>query len=86
MARSNYCLEISKVRERLKISGPFQSSEILGLFLLAFLRLIITKISRSLLKKKATSSPGLFPQKMGGPPHPFFEGKALGTRLKKKVT
>ena len=26
------------------------------------------------------SSPGLFPQKMGGP-HPFFEGKALGTRL-----
>ena len=30
MARSNYCLEISKVRERLKISGPFQSSEILA--------------------------------------------------------
>ena len=35
-----------------------------------------------------TSSPGLFPQKMGGagkdpllPPHPFFEGEALGTRL-----
>ena len=39
-----------------------------------------------------TSSPGLFPQKMGGAgtgpagpafsrPHPFFEGKALGTRL-----
>ena len=25
--------------------------------------------------------PGLFPQKMGGAPHPFFEGKALGTRL-----
>ena len=30
----------------------------------------------------ATSSPGLFPQKMGGAPHPFFEGKALGTRLR----
>ena len=29
----------------------------------------------------STSSPGLFPQKMGGSPHPFFEGKALGTRL-----
>ena len=29
----------------------------------------------------ATSSPGLFPQKMGGAAHPFFEGKALGTRL-----
>ena len=28
-----------------------------------------------------TSSPGLFPQKMGGAPHSFFEGKALGTRL-----
>ena len=29
-----------------------------------------------------TSSSGLFPSKMGGaPPHPFFEGKALGTRL-----
>ena len=27
----------------------------------------------------STSSPGLFPQKMGGAP--FFEGKALGTRL-----
>ena len=29
----------------------------------------------------STSSPGLFPQKMGGAgkrPHPFFEGKALG--------
>ena len=29
---------------------------------------------------QSTSSPGLFPQKMGGP-HLFFEGKALGTRL-----
>ena len=35
-----------------------------------------------------TSSPGLFPQKMGGAgkdplltPHPFFKEKALGTRL-----
>ena len=27
----------------------------------------------------ATSSPGLFPQKLG---EPFFEGKALGTRLR----
>ena len=26
-------------------------------------------------------TPGLFPQKMGGSPHPFFKGKALGTRL-----
>ena len=32
-------------------------------------------------KTRAISSPGLFPQKMVGP-HPFFEGKALGTRLK----
>ena len=31
---------------------------------------------------RTTSSPGLFPQKNGwDPPHPFFEGKALGTRL-----
>ena len=59
MARSNYCLEISKVRERLKISGPFQSSEILGGFLLAFLRLIITKISRSLLKKRSPENFGM---------------------------
>ena len=37
----------------------------------------------SLLRRgsRSTSSPGLFPQKMGGAPHPFFEGKALGTRL-----
>ena len=35
------------------------------------------------IKKSAhtTSSPGLFPQRMGGAPHLFFEGKALGTRL-----
>ena len=37
----------------------------------------------SLLRRgsRSTSSPGLFPQKMGGASHPFFEGKALGTRL-----
>ena len=32
-----------------------------------------------------TSSAGLFPKKNGGgggAPHPFFEGKALGTRLR----
>ena len=29
----------------------------------------------------ATSSPGLFPQKMGGAPHSFFKENALGTRL-----
>ena len=29
---------------------------------------------------EATSSPGLFPQTLF-PPYPFFEGKALGTRL-----
>ena len=35
------------------------------------------------IKKSAhtTSSPGLFPQRMGGVPHLFFEGKALGTRV-----
>ena len=31
----------------------------------------------------ASSSPGLFPSKMGGTPHPFFKGKALGTSLPK---
>ena len=36
-------------------------------------------------QQTATSSPGLFPQKMGGAPHPFFEGKALGTRLQQTV-
>ena len=32
------------------------------------------------LTQRPTSSPGLFPFKMGGA-HPFFKGKALGTRL-----
>ena len=43
--------------------------------------------SREKGQNYSTSSPGLFPQKMGGaPPHPFFEGKALRTRLKITVT
>ena len=37
-----------------------------------------------LSQQRATLSPGLFPQKMGGA-HPFFEGKALGTRLSNGV-
>ena len=43
------------------------------------------KLVRNLLQSEQlltpTSSPGLFPQKMGGAPHPCFEGKALGRRL-----
>ena len=43
------------------------------------------KLVRNLLRSEQlltpTSSPGLFPQKMGGAPHPCFEGKALGTSL-----
>ena len=43
------------------------------------------KLVRNLLQSEQlltpTSSPGLFPQKMGGAPHLCFEGKALGTSL-----
>ena len=35
---------------------------------------------------KSTSSPRLFPQTVGGPPHPFVEGKALGTSLTPSFT
>ena len=43
-----------------------------------------SKKMRLYQRANPTSSPGLFPQKMGGAgrPHPFFEGKALGTRLR----
>ena len=40
------------------------------------------KLVRNLLRSEQlltpTSSPGLFPQKMGGAPHPCFEGKPWG--------
>ena len=54
--RSKYCLEISKIRERLKTSGsPFQSPKIFGVFLLFFLICYLWLLKVVLCAKKSIS-------------------------------
>ena len=51
--RSKYCLEISKVREGLKMSGqPFHSPKIFGVFLPTYLRFTFYYLDVSMIVKK----------------------------------
>ena len=61
------------------VSGP--AGEIPSLFYALSLNVSCENFKKTLFRFSQPRPPGLFPQKLGRAPHPFFKGEALGTRL-----